>query len=166
MLFLSPALRNVEFSSVMGRNRFEAIRSLIHFVDDTDFEGKPKPGEPTYNRAAKILPVVEAVLRNGRVLYRMPKEVSMDEQTTASRGNADWVAVPACVSCPGRHTLSACDDVSKRPSSPCVCAARVAIMLYNPKKSTRFGFKDYSLNDPFTGYALFRVVALFESRCR
>ena len=71
------------FGKWMSRNRFTAILSNLHLVDDDD---NPPFGEAGHNPLAKVQPFATMCEENFRYTYRPTKNLSMDESCCPWKG--------------------------------------------------------------------------------
>jgi len=69
----------------MSRNRFELLRSTIHFLRDCDYVGEPRPGSPLYDRTLKVKAVVDAIMGTSATYFEAGDAISIDESMVPAR---------------------------------------------------------------------------------
>lgn len=68
----------------MSRNRFDILRTFLHFVDNHDMKARTDPG---YDKLFKIRPVINSILQNFAVL-EPEKHNSVDEIIIPFKGRS------------------------------------------------------------------------------
>ncbi|CAG5123299.1 unnamed protein product [Candidula unifasciata] len=74
------------FRKIISRNRFQAILSFLHLVDNTTAVPRGNPG---YSKAFKIRPFVDALLPLFQRHFTPSKELSVDESMIAFKGRTN-----------------------------------------------------------------------------
>ena len=76
-------LTALEFSSVMPRNRYQLLKSFIHFNNN---EERPRKDDPGYNPLFKIQPLIDICHPTYLTAYAPRKELSVDESMIRFKG--------------------------------------------------------------------------------
>jgi len=71
------------FSSVMSRNRFQLLLSMLHFNDNTQQLSRD---DPLQDKLFKLRPVVDHLFEYFQVTYSMSKDVCIDESLLLWKG--------------------------------------------------------------------------------
>ena len=108
-----PLFSNTFFPSVMSRNRYQSISSMIHFSDNQHMIAR---GHEGYDPLFKIKPVLNYMNERFTAVYQPGKELDIDESMVGFKG-------------------------------------RLSFIQFMPAKRTRFGIKNWSLNESRSGYA-------------
>lgn len=75
------------FGQFMSRDRFQAIWSNLHLVDDTN---NPPRGRPGHNPLAKLQPFIDMLNRNFKSAYKPGMNLSIDEGCCPYKGKLSF----------------------------------------------------------------------------
>jgi len=64
------------FGSVMSRNQFQLLLSMLHFNDNTQ---QPSRDDPLRDKFFKLRPVVDHLFEHFQLMYSMSQNVCIDE---------------------------------------------------------------------------------------
>ena len=79
-----PFIGNTGIQNVIAKNRFKELSQYLHFSNSAT---EQQHGEDNYDRLYKVRPVLLKVLENIQKVYEPSKNLSIDEEMIAFKGN-------------------------------------------------------------------------------
>lgn len=73
--------------SIMSRNRYQILNSMLHFTDNDTIVAR---GQPGYDPLAKVRPVLDQVMKRSVSGYLPEKELSVDEHAVPFKGRVTF----------------------------------------------------------------------------
>jgi hypothetical protein len=80
-------LTQVQFGKVMSRDRYQLLKTFLHFSDNDE---RPERNEPNYNPLFKIQPLLDICLPLYTQVYCPGRDLSIDESMVKFKGRIDF----------------------------------------------------------------------------